>query len=261
MRPDFTNRNEYHTPPEKKRVSADRFFGNSRWYFTYSYILEVARARKLAVQGKYDTPAWVNSSVNILRHIENCGGKFHITGLDNIRQAPRPLVFISNHMSTLETFVFPCLIASIMEVTFVVKKSLTTHFLFGPVMRARSPIVVNRKDPREDLRVVLEEGKKKLREGISVIIFPQSTRSAVWNPASFNTLGIKLAKEAGVPVLPAAIKTDFWGNGKYLKDIGPVNRHLPVHMVFGKAMNVSGNGKEEHQRIVQFIGEHVRKWQ
>lgn len=35
-----------------------------------------------------------------------------------------PVVFVSNHMSTLETFVFPCIIAPVMKVTFVVKDSL-----------------------------------------------------------------------------------------------------------------------------------------
>jgi len=141
-----------------------------------------------------------------------------------------------------------------------VKESLTSHFLFGPVIRARKPIVVKRTDPREDLRAVMEQGKKLLEEGTSVIIFPQSTRDTAFDPAAFNTLGIKLAKSAGVDIIPVAIKTDFWENGKWLKDLGPVSREKTIHMQFAAPMKISGSGKEEHQRIVEFISTYMNEW-
>jgi len=49
---------------------------------------------------------------------------------------------------------------------------------------------------------------------ISVLIFPQTTRDLRFDPNKFNTLGIKLAKRAKVPVIPVAVKTDAWGMGK-----------------------------------------------
>lgn len=127
-------------------------------------------------------------------------------------------------------------------------------------MRSRDPIVVARKNPREDLQTVMTRGKELLAKGTSVIIFPQSTRSAQFIPEDFNSLGVKLAKAAGLQVLPVAIKTDFWGNGKFLKDIGPIDRRKPIHMEFGKPFSIEGNGKEEHNRIVDFISAHLREW-
>ena len=132
-------------------------------------------------------------------------------------------------MSTLETMIFPSIICSIKRVTFVVKESLVKHPLFKDVMLSRDPIVVGRSDPRKDLEAVMNGGADLLSKGISIVIFPQSTRSLEFRPEEFNSLGVKLAKKAGVPVVPVAIKTDFWGNGKYIKELGPIDGKKPVH--------------------------------
>jgi len=259
MEPLFTG-SSYDTPEDKPRLLMDRLFLNSRWYFVGGYINEIVKARSLAVQGRYDREAWVESSYNVFKLIEGCGGRFHLRGLDNLPLDQGPVVFISNHMSTLETFVFPCIIAPLMEVTYVVKDSLVKHPLFGPVMRSRDPIVVGRTNPREDFQTVMTKGQELLNKGTSIIIFPQSTRTVEFIPEEFNSLGIKLARAAGVQVVPVAIKTDFWGNGKYLKDLGPVNRSKPIHMVFGRPFFIQGSGKEEHKQIIDFITGNLRQW-
>lgn len=259
MNPFFPNAS-YDTPVEKRRRLVDRLFLNTRGYFVGGYVHEIIRARSMALKGEYDRKAWSESSYRIFNLVENCGGKIHLRGLDNLRKCQGPVVFVSNHMSTLETFVFPCIIAPLMEVTYVVKRSLVDHPLFGPVMRSRNPIVVERTNPREDFQTVMTEGKKLLAQGTSIIVFPQSTRTVGLIPEEFNSMGIKLAKAAGVQVVPVAIKTNFWGNGKILKDVGPVDRSQPVHMVFGEPFAVQGSGKDEHKRVVEFISDNLRQW-
>lgn len=250
----------YDTPDDADHPIRDRLFPNTRLYFIGGYIREVFRSRSLAGRNLYDRKAWVASSYRMLKLIERCGGRFHLRGLENLISCRPPLVIVSNHMSVLETFVFPCIIAPLFEVTFVVKESLVTHPLFGPVMRSREPIAVKRENPRQDLRVVLSRGRELLTKGISIIIFPESTRSAEFRPASFNSLGIKLAKSAGVQAMPVAVKTDFWENGKYLKDLGTIVPGRPIHMAFGRPFSIDGTGKDEHQRIIDFIVSHLREW-
>ena len=106
----------------------------------------------------------------------------------------------------------------------------------------------------------MKMGQKLLSEGTSIIIFPQSTRTVEFRPKEFNTLGVKLARTAKVQVIPIAIKTDFWGNAKYLKDFGPINRSKPIHMAFGKPLLIEGTGKEENELIIEFISSHLAKW-
>ncbi|HKK40921.1 MAG TPA: lysophospholipid acyltransferase family protein, partial [Bacteroidales bacterium] len=200
------------------------------------------------------------SSYEIFRFIEKSGGKFHISGMENITKSPEPVLFISNHMSTLETMIFPSIIAPLRKVTFVVKESLVKHPLFGDVMRSRDPIVVGRTDPRKDLEAVMTEGMKLLGDGISIIIFPQSTRSLEFKSEEFNSLGVKLAKKAGVNVVPVAIKTDFWGNGKVIKELGPLDSSKHIFMKFGEPFTIEGKGKEENQRIIDFIQSSLAQW-
>jgi 1-acyl-sn-glycerol-3-phosphate acyltransferase len=233
---------------------------NSRLYFMWKYISIVLRTRKQAVRKLYDTKAWTDSSFAIFRFIENTGGKFHITGMENITKSEGPVLFISNHMSTLETMIFPCIIQPLREVTFVVKESLVKHPLFGDVMRSRNPIVVGRTDPRKDFEAVMNGGLDRLNKGISVIIFPQSTRSIEFKTEDFNSLGVKLAKKAGVKVVPVAIRTDFWGNGKVIKELGPIDSKKPIHIRFGEPFSITGNGKEDNQRIIDYIKSSLEEW-
>jgi len=172
------------------------------------------------------------------------------------------VVIVSNHMSTLETAIFPCIINPVLPVTYVVKESLVKQRVFGPIMRSRDPIVVRRKNPKEDLIKVLTEGQETLRKGRSLVIFPQSTRSVKFMPEKFNSLGIKLARRAGVKVIPAAIKTNFWGNSKikFMKDFGPISRDKPIHMTFGEPIEIEGTGKEQHQQVIDFITSHTKEW-
>ncbi|HUS86216.1 MAG TPA: lysophospholipid acyltransferase family protein [Bacteroidales bacterium] len=207
-----------------------------------------------------DANEWARASIDIMRLLERCGAVFHITGFDNIRHLDEPVIFISNHMSTLETMIFPVLIAPFMDVTFVVKESLVSMPLFSPTMRSRDPIVVSRANSREDLVKVISEGTEKLANGTSIVIFPQSTRREYFNPDEFNSLGVKLASRSGKRIVPMAIRTDFWKNGKLIKDLGPFDRSIPVNIKFGELMEVTGNGREEQQKIVAFVLENLKQW-
>jgi 1-acyl-sn-glycerol-3-phosphate acyltransferase len=250
----------YDTPDTRRDGIIYRLFHYNRLYFTFKYAIIVFRTRSQAIRGIYDTKAWSDSSYYIFRFIENAGGRFHITGMENIFREQEPVVIIGNHMSTLETMILPCLIAPHREVTFVVKQSLVSHPLFGHVMRSRDPIVVGRTDPRKDLEEVMTKGPVLLSKGISIVIFPQSTRSSEFNPEDFNSLGVKLAKKAGVKVVPVALKTDFWGQGKMIKELGPLDSRKAIHFKFGEPFPVLTNGKEENQRIIEFITSSLEGW-
>jgi 1-acyl-sn-glycerol-3-phosphate acyltransferase len=227
----------------------------------YTKILGIVRrAARLAKKGLYDNQHWIESSIATIRALESVGGRFEFQGLNVVGRLPSPCVFIGNHMSILETFVLPCLVAPHREVTFVVKESLIDYPLFGHVMRSRNPIVVGRENAREDLRVVMEDGRKRLEAGVSIILFPQTTRSLQFDPKKFNTLGIKLAKRCSVPVVPFALKTDAWGLGRRLKDFGRICPAKTVHIHFGEPLPISGPGKEEHQAIVDFITSSLASW-
>jgi len=250
----------YRTPLKTKLSLAERLRYNSRLYFIFKYAYIVFKTRRMARKKIYHDREWAESSYYIFRFIEKTGGVFDITGMENILKHDGPVLFISNHMSTLETMILPCIISPLRKVTFVVKESLVKHPLFKDVMLSRNPVVVGRSDPRKDFEAVMGGGTELFSKGISVIIFPQSTRSVDFKAEEFNSIGVKLAKKAGVPVVPIAIKTDFWGNGKLIKELGPIDCRKTIHIKFGEPFTVSGNGREENNRIISFIQDSLKEW-
>ncbi len=260
MNKGYFKSNTYNTPERDNLSLWERFLLNNRVYFILKYAHIVFRTRRDARSGIYDDKAWADSSYFIFRLIEKTGGEFHISGIEYIAQSEEPVLFIGNHMSTLETMILPAIIGPLRKVTFVVKESLVRHPLFGDVMKSRDPIVVGRTDPRKDLEAVMEGGMELLKKGISIVIFPQSTRSLEFKPEEFNSLGVKLAKKAGVNVVPIALKTDYWRNGKIIKELGPIDRHKPIFIKFGEPFQVTGNGKEENQKIIDFIMLSLAEW-
>jgi len=240
--------------PEKK-LSFPKTFS-----FYMNFLRVVTFLRNTILKEKWTQELFIQCCYQVMKIVERFGGRFEIKGLDNLRKEPGPFVFVGNHMSTLETVIFPAVIGSIIDVTYVVKQSLTKDFIFGPIMRTRNPIAVERKDPKKDLDLVLTKGVELLSGGHSVLIFPQATRTTIFEPDKFNSLGIKLAKRAGVPVLPIALKTDFWENGKLISTIGNVYPGRTVHIEFGAPVKIDGAGKKEHEQIVAFIKSCFDNW-
>lgn len=260
MRTQYFNEDEYHT---QKTVRKKGIFGtlkSSRFVFLIRFAGVVLRSRRMVKKGIYGRHEWSETSMEVLRIVEKSGGLFHITGFDNIRDLNEPVVFVSNHMSTLETMVFPCLIAPFMDATFVVKDNLVDHPVFGPIMRSRNPIVVSRENSRRDLMEVINKGGELLKDNISVMIFPQSTRRTYLKLDEFNSLGVKLASKNGVKVVPMAIKTDYWQNGKVVKDLGPFDRNQQIHITFGKPVDTSEDAREAHKMVLNFIVPRLKSW-
>lgn len=229
-----------------------------KFYYRLIKIVKFSNTQtKKKIYNRYN---WVASSLAVLKAAESVGIKIHVKGMQNLTKFEGPAVIIGNHMSTLETLLLPSFIQPVKSVIYVIKKELTEFPLFGPVAAARFPIVVGRKNPREDLKLVMEEGGKELQKGRSIIIFPQKTRSAVFDKKSFNSLGIKLAKKNNVPVVPLALITDAWGNGKIIKEFGKIDPSKKVHFEFAEPLTVEGNGNLQHEAVLSFIENKFIEW-
>jgi 1-acyl-sn-glycerol-3-phosphate acyltransferase len=229
-------------------------------YFYSRFFGVICRASRLAKRGQYDGKTWSASSLEILHLLEDIGVSMHITGLEEFRKVAGPCVVIGNHMSMMETVVLPVMIQPLKPVTFVIKESLLKYPIFKHIMRSRDPVAVSRTNPRQDLKTVLEEGEKRLQQGISIIVFPQTTRTDSFDPSQMSSIGVKLAKRAGVPIIPLALKTDAWKNGKYIKDFGVIDASEPVRFAFGEPLSVVGKGAEEQQMVAEFISGKLAGW-
>jgi len=250
----------YRTPESGRRTALSRLLG---WWDGWVYwhaarvIIGGARASK---QGRHDPAQWRRESEELLHLMEAAGGTVDVSGMEQTLALDGPAVYVGNHMSMVETFFLPGILMAHGDLSFILKEALLEYPFFGTLLRATHPIAVTRKDPRGDLRHVLTRGVELLKSGRSIVVFPQATRSATFIPSQFNTLGVKLAERAGVPVVPVALKTDFMRVGKLVRDFGTLDRSLPIHFRFAPPIMPPFKSRDAHGVVVEFIRKCLTEW-
>jgi 1-acyl-sn-glycerol-3-phosphate acyltransferase len=255
--PDLSAQDRYEHPGNARPGPLARLWPSAAFYPRAFRV--VASASRRSKQGTFDAMQWRASAWEIVRVLEGLGTGFEVEGLDHLRATEEPCVFIGNHMSTLETFILPAFTIPAHYVAFVIKPELLEVPIFKHVMRWTDPIVVSRKDPRADLKAVLEGGRERLKARRSVVVFPQTTRTPAVTPETFTTLGDKLARRSDATVIPIALKTNVWGLGRFLKDWGPIDPSKKVRIHFGEPRRLTG-AKAEHTEMVRWICERVDRW-
>jgi 1-acyl-sn-glycerol-3-phosphate acyltransferase len=251
----------YRTAEGRRRGLLVRLLGWSRVPLCCHVITALSWARYTVWRGRFSAEEFVRQAMGLLARLEACGGRFEISGLEHVRALPGPAVIVGNHMSALETMLLPAMVLPHRPLSFVVKRSLVSAPLFGPILNTLDPVCVDRENPREDLKAVLTGGAERLEAGRCVCVFPQSTRSTVFDVSQFNSIGTKLAQRTGVPVLPLALRTDFWGNGRgVLRDFGPLGPCRDIHFAFGEPIPPGTSARDAQRQVVAFIREHLLEW-
>lgn len=112
-------------------------------------------------------------------------------------------VFLSNHQSLFD---IPVLIAtSPGQIRMVAKRSLFLIPLFGWALKAGGFVPVDRED-RSSARQTFASAAARLREGTSILMFPEGTRSATDALLPFQRGGFLLALKSGLPIVPVGIR-------------------------------------------------------
>lgn len=253
----FSNDSTYQTASINSAGGAP-WFPSLRFYPRFLSV--VCQSAYSATRGAYTNEVWQEHSIKVLRALEGVGVEIKVTGLEHVEGVDGPVVFVGNHLSVMETVVLPSWILSFKPFTYVIKQSLLEVPIFKHVMSSLDPIAVTRTNPRLDLKIVLEQGVQRVGQGLSIMVFPQTTRTP-FNPEQFSTIGVKLARRAGVPIIPLALRTDAWENGKIAKDFGKIVPSRKVYFAFGEALVVTGKGSEEQQKIIDFIETNLAAWE
>lgn len=253
-------KDSYDTIPQKRAWPVNCFL-NSRFYFFPRLCLNLYKLGKCAKHGLFNRERQTYYSEKNLRILENSGAQIHLRGLNNLSSETGSFVLVGNHMSLIETVILNAMISPRIEFTYVIKSSLFKMPFLGWAMTAINAIGVKRINARDDFKTIIEEGEKRLKAGCSVLIFPESTRQNEFQAAHFNSIGIKLAKNAGVKIIPFALKTDFITPGLMCKEFGPLHPENHIHFEFAAPIAVSGSGKEEHRIIIDFIKAKTSEWE
>lgn len=250
----------YATPAALRRAVPLRAGFWATWRFTWCSIGRIIMSAWENRWGDFDEAAWARIVYVAWREAERMGAVITCEGFGHVCGVRGPVVYAANHMSMLETLILPAILLAHSPLSIVLKKSLLHYPVFGPPLARIRPVVVTRKNARDDLVTVFKEGRARLAEGRSVLLFPQATRRAVFDATHFNSLGDKLARQAGVPLVPVALQTDFQGIGRVIKDFGQVDPSRPIRFAFGPVLTDGIARGERHRQCVAFIEERLRAW-
>lgn len=164
------------------------------------------------------------------------GQRLHVEGAEHV-PADGPVLIASNHISYVD-FVYAGFAVQPRLVRFMAKREIFAHPIGGPVMRSMRHISVDRAQGEGSVRTAL----RYLAEGEAVGIFPEATISRAFDLKEFKSGAVRIAAQAGVPVLPVIV----WGTQRMMTKDHPrdFSRGLPISMVVGEALRPTGADTE-----------------
>ena len=174
--------------------------------------------------------------------------KVRDTGRLDPRQA---YVFMANHQSNID---IPVLVQALapFQLRWIAKRELLRIPFFGWALWASKHIVVKRSRSK-DVVAAIAGAREKLTRGISVVVFPEGTRSTDGQLLPFKRGGFRLAEKAGVPIVPVTIN----GSGVLMKRGDWRLKRGEVEVVVGDAIppgDADDRSRGQMHRVREAIG-------
>ncbi len=170
--------------------------------------------------------------------------RVEIDGMEYIDPA-RPQIFAANHSGLHDILS----LAAYLPVQFrwVAKKSLFNVPFMGWHMRRSGYIPIDRENPREAARSIIEAARM-IQRGVNAIAFPEGTRSRTGDIGQFRGGALALAIRAGVPLVPVTLE------GSY-RVIMPrtlqVNPGTVIRIKIDKPIDLSSYDKADRHRLME----------
>lgn len=182
-----------------------------------------------------------------------CGIRVIIRGLENVRpEIPR--IYMCNHQSFFDIWTLLAFLP--VDFKFILKQELMKIPLLGPAMTQAGYIGIERKDPRKAVKSIALAAQR-IKDGASVLIFPEGTRSVDGRLQSFKRGGFKLAFKSGCDIVPVIINGShrIATKGSLRINKGSYSLHI------GEPISLSDYGKKDIPRLMdkvhQVIGEKL----
>ena len=215
------------------------------WYlnFVISLILQTGNLKKskriLKEQGEeaFEDFVFEKTTSWAKKQVDNSGAKIKVYNVERIPQ-DRNVLFVSNHQSDFDIAVFMALIPK--RTGFVAKSEMEKVPLLSDWMRNINCVFMDRTDMKKSLETILA-GIKLLKEGKSLVVFPEGTRSRCDEVGEFKQGSFKLATKSNVPIVPVTIDGTYKimeGNNYIIK---PAEVNVYIHEpIFMESLDKEG---------------------
>ena len=148
----------------------------------------------------------------------SCGIRYDVTGWENVPD--RPVVLMAKHQSAWETIFMQ---AKFPPQCWIVKRELLWLPFVGWSLMVIRAIAINRKSGHSARDQIVEQGARRLAQGMWISIFPEGTRIAPGKRGRYGIGGALLATRTGTPILPLAHNAgEYWPRYAFRKHPGRV---------------------------------------
>lgn len=181
------------------------------------------------------------------------GVKLNVTGEEHL-WSHRPAVFIFNHQSSLDVALVGALVRR--DLTGVAKQEAARDPRFAPIGYVVDIVYVDRSNSRQ-ARAALRPAVQRLRDGTSIAIAPEGTRSPTQRLGKFKKGAFHLAMQAGVPLVPIVIRNagDLMWRGSLVIRPGTVDVTIlePIPTEGWSAGSIGARAEEIRERFVHTL--------
>jgi 1-acyl-sn-glycerol-3-phosphate acyltransferase len=171
--------------------------------------------------------------------------KVNIIGAENVLIG-KPQIFMANHQSDFDVLIVLAHLPG--QFRWIVKKELFHIPIFGRAMQSAGYIEIDRED-REKAMMSIDRAAMKIREGKSVMSFPEGTRSKDGKIKPFKHGMFYLAIKSGVPIVPISII----GAGEIMPKRSLRIKPGRITMVIDKPIDVTEYSLENRRELIDRV--------
>lgn len=177
-----------------------------------------------------------------------CGVKLTVKGKENLPEGA--VLYVANHRSIFDIFVGYSQVDRLTG--FVSKKEIKKYPIVPWWMEFMNCLFLDRSSAKAGLKTILQ-AVDYAKNGISIFIFPEGTRSKDGTVAEFKAGSFKIAEKAGVPVVPVAFDRteDIFERQK------PFIKSARVTMSYGKPIYINELDKEDKKKVHEMAREAI----
>ncbi len=203
-------------------------------------ILKLEKDRDKMDVEKFNNDVFDITKVWATKQLSCAGVKVIVTGEENLPK--QNVLFISNHQGNFD---IPVQMVYLNKPKgFIAKKSIEKFPVVNRYMYLMNSLFLDRDDMKDAARVILE-GIKILKNGHSLIIYPEGTRAKSSNVGEFKNGAIKLATKANVLIVPVSIDGTYKIMEAQNNKVKPGTVRLHIH----EAIDPSTLSKEEIKEL------------
>lgn len=230
------------------------------WTMGFHYVVNTRDRRKYRVDNK---ELDLETKKEYRRHIfrimqdlsqkmmDSAGATMVVKGKENLPKKG-PVVYMATHKGLFDSPVMALVVENDFPI-FIGKDETKKMPVIGKWFDATGSIYLARDDMKQSLQAILK-GIDELKNGQSIVIFPEGSRMKGKEMGTFKAGSFKLATKANVPIVPIAIQNTH----KILEEKGKIQK-TTVYVNIGKPVDVASLTPEEKKKLPQTVENTVRR--